>query len=77
MQDNDLSRLVGKSELCERFNFSERTLENMVKQGVFPPAVRIGKHVYWSERALKNWQHQQFSAQEAWTPRAGSTHVFM
>lgn len=68
MEDNNISSLVGKISLCQRLNISQRTLENMVKDGLFPPAVRVGKYVYWSEAAVQNWQRRQFSAQEAWTP---------
>ncbi|MFL9948919.1 helix-turn-helix domain-containing protein [Paraburkholderia agricolaris] len=76
MQDSTLSPMVKKADLCARLNVSERTLENMTKQGLFPPSVRIGKHVYWSERAVQNWQQQKFSAQEAWAPAVGES-VFL
>jgi len=39
----------------------------MVKAGTFPPPVRVGKHVYWSEVALRNWQQRLFAVQESWT----------
>ncbi|MBS1170411.1 MAG: DNA-binding protein [Burkholderiaceae bacterium] len=58
--------MLGKADLCARLNISERTIENLVKQGAFPPPVRIGKYVYWSETAIGKWQERLFSAQEAW-----------
>jgi predicted DNA-binding transcriptional regulator AlpA len=67
MQQNDaVAALLGKTALCERLNISERTVENMVKAGAFPPPVRVGKHVYWSEVAVKKWQQRLFAAQESW-----------
>ncbi|CAJ0700263.1 helix-turn-helix domain-containing protein [Ralstonia wenshanensis] len=59
--------LLTKADLCERLNISPRTLENMVNAGTFPPSVRVGKYVYWSEIAVNTWQRRMFSAQEAWT----------
>lgn len=67
MQQNEsVAALLGKAELCERLNVSERTVENMVKAGSFPPPVRVGKYVYWSEIAVKKWQQRLFAAQESW-----------
>jgi prophage regulatory protein len=59
---------LDKKTLCQRLSVSPRTLENMVKDGSFPPPVRVGKHVYWSEVAVRTWQRRLFSAQEAWAP---------
>ncbi|HRQ45541.1 MAG TPA: helix-turn-helix domain-containing protein [Rhodocyclaceae bacterium] len=67
-QDNTtISPLIGKAELCERLRVSQRTIENMVRDGEFPPPVRIGKHVYWSETTVRTWQRRLFCAQESWT----------
>lgn len=62
-----LAKLLDKATLCERLNISPRTIENMVKDGSFPPPVRVGKFVYWSEAAIHAWQRRLFAAQEAWT----------
>lgn len=62
-----LAELLDKASLCERLNISPRTIENMVKDGSFPPPVRVGKYVYWSEVAVRTWQRRLFAAQEAWT----------
>lgn len=62
-----ISALIDKSRLCEHLKVSPRTIENMVKAGTFPPPVRVGKYVYWSEVAVRAWQRRLFSAQEAWT----------
>ncbi|AUN96330.1 DNA-binding protein [Pseudazoarcus pumilus] len=62
-----MAELVDKATLCERLNISARTVENMVSAGTFPPPVRVGKRVYWSEIAVRNWQRRMFAAQEAWT----------
>lgn len=63
-----LAELLDKKSLCERLNVSPRTIENMVNAGTFPPPVRMGKYVYWSEVAVSVWQRRMFAAQEAWTP---------
>ncbi|PLZ02395.1 DNA-binding protein [Burkholderia sp. WAC0059] len=65
--DATVIRQINKQTLCERLSISERTLENMVREGSFPPPVRIGKHVYWTEVAVRRWQEQVFSAQENWS----------
>lgn len=62
-----VAALLDKVSLCERLHLSARTLENMVKAGTFPPPVRVGKYVYWSEIAVRSWQQRLFAAQETWT----------
>jgi len=61
-------KLINKQQLCERLAVSERTIENMVKAGAFPPPVRIGKFMFWSETAVCRWQATLFSGQENWSP---------
>lgn len=57
---------LNKAQLLALLSISERTLENMVKASKFPPPVRVGKHVYWSEIAVRRWQERLFAAQENW-----------
>jgi len=66
MFDFQLPRLLSKADLCKRLAISHRTIENMVKAGDFPPAVRIGKQVFWSEKSVFSWQQALFSNQENW-----------
>lgn len=66
MKQQTLPTLINKLQLCEHLSLSPRTLENMVKDGVFPPPVRMGKCVYWSEVAVHKWQRRLFASQEAW-----------
>ncbi len=66
MSHETLPALLNKTELCQRFSLSPRALEYLVKRGEFPPPVRIGKYVYWSELAISNWQRTKFARQEAW-----------
>lgn len=68
MSPNEFPSLLTKAYLCSHLAISPRTLETMVKAGSFPPPVRIGKHVYWSDRAVTQWRQRLFSGQEAWTP---------
>ena len=65
----DSIRLIDKATLCAELAISERTLENMVRAGGFPPAVRVGKRAYWTENAVWLWQRRRFSMQEAWVQR--------
>lgn len=66
-QHTSVAPLLNKLQLCERLSVSERTVEGMVKAGTFPPPVKVGKFVYWSEIAVRKWQQRLFAAQEAWT----------
>lgn len=66
MQDLALTTLLSKEALCKSLGISKRTVENMCRDGSFPPPVRIGKCVYWSELAVQTWQRRLFAAQESW-----------
>jgi len=61
-----LPTLLNKAGLCKQLSISARTLENMVKNGEFPPPVRLGKYIYWSEAAVQRWQQRLFACQESW-----------
>lgn len=60
--------LLNKATVCERLAVSPRCLEMMVRDGDFPPPVRLGRHVYWSEVALSHWHTTAVAAQEQWAP---------
>ncbi len=60
--------LLPKADVCARLRLSPRSLENLVNDGLFPPPVRLGKRVYWSERAVEAWLLRLVGAHEAWTP---------
>ena len=66
MNSENLPALLSKATLCERLAISQRTIENMVRDGHFPPPVRVGKHVFWSEVAVQKWQRRMFASQESW-----------
>ncbi len=57
---------INKEALCLKLSISARGLENMIQRGEFPPPVKIGKCVYWSEVAVMKWQRKLFANQEAW-----------
>lgn len=61
--------LLKKPQLCARLSMSARTIETMVQAGKFPPPVRLGRHVYWTETAVNAWLKRAFGVQEAWKPR--------
>ncbi len=60
--------VLDKPTVCDRLGVAPRTLENMVRDGEFPPPVRVGKRVFWSEVAVAAWHKRLFAAQEAWRP---------
>ena len=66
MPDKPFPALLSKDDLCTSLGISKRTIENMVRDGTFPPPVRLGKCVYWSEVAVHSWQRRLFAGQEAW-----------
>lgn len=68
MQREQPAQQMKKDAVCNRLGISLRTLENMVKAKTFPPPVRIGKYVYWSEIAVARWQRGLFADQENWKP---------
>jgi predicted DNA-binding transcriptional regulator AlpA len=60
--------MFNKSHVCEVLGISPRGLENMVKRNEFPPPVRVGKQVYWTQKSLDRWRQRLFGAQENWAP---------
>ncbi len=65
----DLSnRLLKNPYQSLLFAGANGTLESMVGGNEFPSSVKIGKHVYWSEKKFLNWLKLNFSAQEAGWP---------
>lgn len=66
MPDKPFPALLSKDDLCTSLGISKRTIENMVRDGTFPPPVRLGKCVYWSEVAIHTWRRRLFAGQEAW-----------
>ncbi|MET7013217.1 helix-turn-helix transcriptional regulator [Uliginosibacterium flavum] len=69
MLTDQVSPLIDVSALCARLSISRRTIENMVRAQLFPPPVRIGKKVYWSEKTVAGWQLRLFADQESWVGR--------
>jgi predicted DNA-binding transcriptional regulator AlpA len=71
-----ITGMLNKTDLCTRLNVSPRTIENMIRDGRFPPPVQLGKYVYWGEAVVAKWQQRLLSEQEGWfashpvTPRA-------
>lgn len=63
-----VAELLDKVTVCKRLNISARALEYQVLNDTFPPPVRVGRKVYWSEVAVRRWQQRLFAAQEAWQP---------
>lgn len=66
MTPTALPTLLNKAAVCTLLSCSPRCLEIMVKNDDFPPPVRLGKHVYWSELAVNRWLQEAFTRQETW-----------
>lgn len=63
-----LSSLLNKEALSRRLGVSVRTLEGLVAEGEFPPGVRVGRCLYWTEAAVQAWHQRIFAVQLAWRP---------
>lgn len=62
------SVLLDKKTLSARLGLSPRTLEKMVKDGEFPPGVRVGRFLYWTEAVVVAWKERLFASQHTWNP---------
>ena len=62
------AQLLNKKALSARLSLSQRTIENMIASRQFPPGVRIGKFVFWSESVVSKWNARIFGVQEGWQP---------
>ena len=62
---------LDKPAVCEQLAISERTLDGWVREGRFPPPVRVGKRCYWAAEAVQTWYAAQFATQLAFNPSLG------
>jgi prophage regulatory protein len=62
---------LDKPAVCEQLAISERTLEGWVREGRFPPPVRVGKRCYWAAEAVQTWYEALFATQLAFNPSLG------
>lgn len=60
--------MLNKDALAARLSLSARTIDNRVKAGDFPPGVRIGKFVYWTEAAVTACHTRVLGVQLGWRP---------
>lgn len=60
--------LMGKSEIATQLNVCERTVENLLGRGEFPPPLRLGKKVRWAKAVVDAWLEQQLQPQLEWKP---------
>lgn len=66
---NDEDALLDKQQVAQTLSISIRTIDNLIKAGDFPPGVRLGRFLYWSQRTVVTWRRNQFASQERWRPR--------
>jgi predicted DNA-binding transcriptional regulator AlpA len=62
----DPHSVLTKQQVCDFLQMSPRALEMAVRRNEFPPAVRLGKRVYWSRNSVENFIREQFREQNAW-----------
>ena len=47
--------LLKVNEVSARVAMSRMTLFRRVKAGQFPPPLRVGKSIYWTDTAVEQW----------------------
>lgn len=62
--------LLGKEAVISMLGICERSLEKLVKEGRFPPPLRLGKTVRWLKSVVLAWLEAQTKAQRDWKPRS-------
>lgn len=60
--------LAGKDQVCQILGLSARTLEGLIRDGLFPPGKRLGRFIYWRKQVVLAWLDDQFAEQATWTP---------
>ena len=68
-------KLLGKVEVQQLLDISDRTLEKMVRARQFPPPLRLGKTVRWADTVVLQWLAARLEAQMAWQPPKRSTRT--
>lgn len=58
--------LLDKKAVADLLGISIRTIDNFVKEGSFPPGVRLGRYLFWSSLVVMRWQNNLFAEQERW-----------
>jgi prophage regulatory protein len=58
-----------KAEVAQCLSLSERAIEKLVKDGKFPPPLRLGKHAVWSKPVVCRWLESSLQPQQDWEPR--------
>ncbi len=60
--------LLPKATVAQRLHVCERTLENLVRGGKFPPPVRLGKCALWVPAVVDKWLVRKLAPQLNWEP---------
>lgn len=68
-------KLLGKVEVQQLLDISDRTLEKMVRARQFPPPLRLGKTVRWADTVVLQWLAARLEAQMAWQPPKRSSRT--
>ncbi len=60
--------LLDKIAVQQMLNISGRSLEKLVRARRFPPPLRLGKTVRWSQSVVVQWLNEQLTPQLEWKP---------
>lgn len=63
-----MPKLLGKNEVMDLLDVSDRTLEKLVRARRFPPPLRLGKTVRWAESVVQQWLLSKLEQQLSWEP---------
>ena len=63
-----VATMLNKAEVAKQLGVAVRTLDSLVAAKEFPPGARVGRHLYWTEVAIRAWHQRVFAAQLAWQP---------
>jgi prophage regulatory protein len=54
--NSSADRLLGTKDVCEQLNITRGTLRNWVRQGTFPPALKLGpRKIGWRPTVVEHW----------------------
>ena len=54
-----VEKLLGKEEVANILGIPPKTLYSWRHRGEGPPAIRVGRHLRWTERSVAAWIEQK------------------
>lgn len=68
------NRFLVIEEICRRYAVSKSNIYKMIREGNFPPQVKIGRKARWSIDRLLEWEHD-LEKQQVNGPSAGPSYA--